>query len=84
MVPLFSSLIVALSIAYFFYGQYIPHPLFAHSGYDPAFVMNYVGLGVTQGFFLYAQTAAGFAPTAATVSPPWRTPPATPTIGPTA
>src|SRR5262249_2431584 len=50
--------IVALPIAYFFYGQYIPHPLFAHSGYDPAFVMNYIGLGVTQGFFLYAQTAA--------------------------
>jgi len=50
--------IVALAIAYFFYGQYIPHPLFAHSGYDPAFVMNYIGLGVTQGFFLYAQTAA--------------------------
>jgi TRAP transporter 4TM/12TM fusion protein len=50
--------IVALSIVYFFFGQYIPHPLFAHSGYDPAFVMNYIGLGVTQGFFLYAQTAA--------------------------
>lgn len=50
--------IVTLSIAYFFFGQYIPHPLFAHSGYDPAFVMNYIGLGVTQGFFLYAQTAA--------------------------
>ena len=50
--------IVALSIAYFFYGQHIPHPMFAHVGYDPAFVMNYLGLGVTQGFFLYAQTAA--------------------------
>jgi TRAP transporter 4TM/12TM fusion protein len=50
--------IVALSIAYFFYGQYIPHPMFAHVGYDPAFVMNYLGLGVTQGLFLYAQTAA--------------------------
>ena len=49
---------VVLAIAYFFFGQYIPHPLFAHSGYDPAFVMNYLGLGVTQGFFLYAQTAA--------------------------
>jgi TRAP transporter 4TM/12TM fusion protein len=50
--------IVALSIVYFFYGQYVPHPLFAHVGYDPAFVMNYLGLGVTQGLFLYAQTAA--------------------------
>lgn len=50
--------IVALSILYFFFGQYIPHPLFGHAGYEPAFVMNYIGLGVTQGFFLYAQTAA--------------------------
>ena len=50
--------IVALAIAYFFYGQHIPHPMFAHMGYEPAFVMNYIGLGVTQGFFLYAQTAA--------------------------
>ena len=50
--------IVALSIVYFFFGQHIPHPMFAHVGYDPAFVMNYLGLGVTQGFFLYAQTAA--------------------------
>jgi TRAP transporter 4TM/12TM fusion protein len=55
--PTLTSL-VALAIAYFFYGQHIPHPLFAHPGYDPAFVMNYLGLGVTQGFFLYAQTAA--------------------------
>jgi hypothetical protein len=47
--------IVALSIAYFFYGQHIPHPMFAHVGYDPAFVMSYLGLGVTQGFFLYAR-----------------------------
>jgi TRAP transporter 4TM/12TM fusion protein len=50
--------IVALAIAYFFYGQYIDHPIFAHPGYAPSFVMNYLGLGVTQGFFLFAQTAA--------------------------
>ena len=50
--------IVVLAIAYFFYGQHIPHPMFAHMGYEPSFVMNYLGLGVTQGFFLYAQTAA--------------------------
>jgi TRAP transporter 4TM/12TM fusion protein len=49
---------IALAIAYFFYGQHIDHPLFAHQGYDAAFVINYLGLGVTQGFFLYAQTAA--------------------------
>ena len=50
--------IVALAIVYFFYGQHIPHPMFAHVGYEPAFVMNYLGLGCTQGLFLYAQTAA--------------------------
>jgi TRAP transporter 4TM/12TM fusion protein len=50
--------IVALAIAYFFFGQHITHPIFAHPGYDFAFVMNYIGLGVTQGLFLYAQTAA--------------------------
>ena len=50
--------IVALAIVYFFYGQHISHPLLGHQGYEPAFVMNYIGLGVTQGFFLYAQTAA--------------------------
>ena len=49
---------VAIAIAYFFFGQHINHPIFAHPGYEPAFVMNYIGLGMTQGFFLYAQTAA--------------------------
>jgi TRAP transporter 4TM/12TM fusion protein len=49
---------VALAIAYFFFGQHIDHPIFSHPGYQPAFVMNYLGLGVTQGFFLFAQTAA--------------------------
>lgn len=50
--------IVTLAIVYFFYGQHITHPIFSHPGYEPAFVMNYIGLGVTQGLFLYAQTAA--------------------------
>ncbi len=50
--------IVALAIVYFFFGQYIDHPLLSHPGYEPAFVMNYIGLGVTQGFFLFAQTAS--------------------------
>jgi TRAP transporter 4TM/12TM fusion protein len=49
---------VVLAIAYFFYGQHIDHPLLAHSGYQPAFVMSYLGLGLTQGFFMFAQTAA--------------------------
>ena len=50
--------IVVLAIAYFFFGQYIDHPLLSHSGYQPAFVMSYMGLGLTQGFFMFAQTAA--------------------------
>ena len=50
--------IVALAIVYFFYGHTIEHPLFTHPAYEPAFVMNYIGLGVTQGFFLFAQTAS--------------------------
>jgi TRAP transporter 4TM/12TM fusion protein len=49
---------VALAIVYFFYGQYIDHPLFSHPAYEPAFVMNYIGLGATQGFFLFVQTAS--------------------------
>jgi TRAP transporter 4TM/12TM fusion protein len=55
--PTLTSL-VAAAIAYFFFGQHIQHPIFSHPGYQPEFVMNYIGLGVTQGFFLYAQTAA--------------------------
>ena len=55
--PTLTSFVV-LAIAYFFFGQHIDHPIFAHPGYQPAFVMNYLGLGVTQGFFLFAQTAA--------------------------
>jgi TRAP transporter 4TM/12TM fusion protein len=49
--------IVAASIAYFFLGQHIEHPIFSHPGYAPAFVMSYLGLSVTQGLFLYAATA---------------------------
>jgi len=55
--PTLTSFVV-LAIAYFFFGQHIDHPLLAHSGYQPAFVMSYLGLGVTQGFFMFAQTAA--------------------------
>ena len=50
--------IVALAIAYFFYGHLIDHPLLSHPRYEASFVMNYIGLGVTQGFFWFAQTAA--------------------------
>jgi len=52
------TLIIAGAIAYFFLGQHITHPIFTHPGYDAKFIMNYIGLGVTQGLYLYAQTAA--------------------------
>ncbi len=51
------TLVIAASIAYFFYGHLIENPLLRHPPYDPKFVMNYIGLGTTQGFFWFAQTA---------------------------
>jgi len=51
------TLFVVLAIVYFFYGHLIAHPLLTHPEYDPNFVMNYIGLGTTQGFFWFAQTA---------------------------
>ena len=49
--------VITTSIVYFFYGHLLEHPLLSHPEYDPKFVMNYVGLGTTQGFFWFAQTA---------------------------
>lgn len=51
------TIVIALSIVYFFCGHLIEHPLLSHPEYQPNFVMNYVGLGTTQGFFWFAQTA---------------------------
>lgn len=51
------TLVIGASIVYFFYGHLLEHPLLSHPEYDPKFVMNYVGLGTTQGFFWFAQTA---------------------------
>ncbi|TAN48064.1 MAG: TRAP transporter fused permease subunit [Betaproteobacteria bacterium] len=51
------TFVIAASIAYFFYGHLLSHPLLTHPEYQPNFVMNYVGLGTTQGFFWFAQTA---------------------------
>jgi TRAP transporter 4TM/12TM fusion protein len=51
------TLFIVLAIVYFFYGHLIEHPLLTHPEYDPNFVMNYIGLGTTQGFFWFAQTA---------------------------
>lgn len=49
--------VIAAAIAYFFWGHLIPSPLLSHPEYDAKFVMNYIGLGTTQGFFWFAQTA---------------------------
>lgn len=49
--------VISASIAYFFYGHLIANPLLGHPPFDPKFVMNYIGLGTTQGFFWFAQTA---------------------------
>ncbi len=51
------TLVIGASIAYFFYGHLIDSPLLSHPPYDSKFVMNYIGLGTTQGFFWFAQTA---------------------------
>ncbi len=51
------TLFITSAIVYFYYGHLITHPLLTHPEYDPNFVMNYIGLGTTQGFFWFAQTA---------------------------
>jgi TRAP transporter 4TM/12TM fusion protein len=51
------TLFIVAAIVYFFYGHLIEHPLLSHPQYEPNFVMNYIGLGTTQGFFWFAQTA---------------------------
>jgi TRAP transporter 4TM/12TM fusion protein len=55
--PVLTS-IVTLGILYFFYGHHIHSVLFTHPEYQTNFVMNYIGLGTTQGFFWLAQLAS--------------------------
>ena len=50
--------IVALSIVYFFFGYLIPNPLLMTPEYDHKFIMNYLGLGTTQGLYMLANDAA--------------------------
>jgi TRAP transporter 4TM/12TM fusion protein len=50
--------IVALSIVYFFFGYLVPNPLLMTPEYEVKFVMNYLGLGTTQGFYMLANDAA--------------------------
>ncbi|MFZ5555678.1 MAG: TRAP transporter permease [Pseudomonadota bacterium] len=52
------TVIIGLAIVYFFYGHLIENPLLNHPPYEPNFVMNYIGVGTTQGFYWFAQTAA--------------------------
>jgi TRAP transporter 4TM/12TM fusion protein len=52
------TIMIVASIAYFFFGSYIPHPLLATPTYDPEFVMNYMGLGTNEGLFWFAREAA--------------------------
>jgi TRAP transporter 4TM/12TM fusion protein len=54
---LLTSVIVA-AVLYFFFGHKIDSVLFTHPPYDPNFVLHYIGLGTTQGFFWLAQVAA--------------------------
>ncbi len=50
--------IIGVMILYFFYGHHITSPVFGHPYLDPKFVMNYIGLGTTDGFFWFARDAA--------------------------
>ncbi len=52
-----NSLIV-VSILYFFFGHHIENVYLSHPEYDPNFVMNYMGLGLTDGMFWLAQLAS--------------------------
>ncbi len=49
--------LLSLGIVYFFFGDLIDNPLLTHPPLDPKFVMNYIGLGTTQGFYWFAQSA---------------------------
>jgi len=51
------ALILTIGIVYFFYGHLLTNPLLMHPPLDPNFVMNYIGLGTTQGFYWFAQSA---------------------------
>lgn len=52
------TVIIGLSVIYFFYGYLIPYPLLTTPQYDPEFVMNYLGLGTNEGLFWFLREAA--------------------------
>lgn len=51
------AVLLSIGIIYFFYGHLLTNPLLMHPPLDPNFVMNYIGLGTTQGFYWFAQSA---------------------------
>ena len=54
---LLTSLIFA-TIIYFFFGEHVPIDLLQLPGYDANFVMNYLGLGLSEGMFWFARVCA--------------------------
>ena len=54
---LLTSLVI-LVMGYFFFGHLVPIPLLMHPEYDANFVMNYIGLGTTDGMFWLSRLAA--------------------------
>ena len=50
--------LITLAILYFFFGHHIENPYLTHPEFDANFVMNYMGLGLTDGMFWLAQLAA--------------------------
>ena len=50
--------LIALTVIYFFFGQYVTLPVLMLPEYDPNFVMNYLGLGLAEGMFWFARVAA--------------------------
>ncbi|MEO0620726.1 MAG: TRAP transporter fused permease subunit [Pseudomonadota bacterium] len=50
--------VIVVAITYFHFGYLIKNPLFITPPYSPEFIMNYIGLGTTQGFYYLAQVAA--------------------------
>ena len=51
------TIVVSLAILYFFLGQHLWGPI-AHAGYDPTFVMSYLGMGLTAGLFKWVPLSA--------------------------
>ena len=51
------TVVVSIAILYFFFGQHLWGPL-AHFGFDPTYVMSYLGMGLTAGLFKWVPLSA--------------------------